>query len=296
MAHSISGVKPQYNNRLVLADGRHLGFSVVGDLATTPLFFFHGIPGSRLSARLAANVAADAGVCIVTPDRPGFGLSDPSAERTILDWPDDVAQLADSLQLPRFGLVALSGGTPYLAACSRNLHSRITFAAIISGVGPLETSDRREELAGLNRLLLRMTHSSPRLAGALLNCLARLARSSPSALYRVARSSFSLPDREILDRPAVRRLLEDDLRESFLQGPQAVRHEANLLLRPWGFDLAEIEIGIDLWHGEEDLNVPISAARSLAASLPLCRPRFLPGEGHLLIVNRLQEILADILP
>ena len=35
----------------------------------------------------------------MTIDRPGHGLSDFQPERTLLDWPEDVAALADHLEI-----------------------------------------------------------------------------------------------------------------------------------------------------------------------------------------------------
>jgi len=39
----------------------------------------------------------------------------------------------------------------------------------------------------------------------------------------------------------------------------------------------EVYLYVDLWHGEADANVSISAARYLAEAIPDCRARFLPG-------------------
>jgi pimeloyl-ACP methyl ester carboxylesterase len=49
----------------------------------------------------------------IAPDRPGLGLSDLKRGRKILDWPADVIELADALQIARFAVVGISGGGPY---------------------------------------------------------------------------------------------------------------------------------------------------------------------------------------
>jgi pimeloyl-ACP methyl ester carboxylesterase len=106
------------NNVFRLRDGRALGYAEYGDPGGTPVFFFHGSPGSRLQRHPDASIASELGTRIITIDRPGYGLSDFQPERTLLDWPADVAQLADALHIERFAAIGLSGGGPYLLACA----------------------------------------------------------------------------------------------------------------------------------------------------------------------------------
>jgi pimeloyl-ACP methyl ester carboxylesterase len=54
------------------------------------------------------------GVRHIQLDRPGFGLSDFQPGRTVLDWPDDVAHVADLLGIERFAVIGVSGRGPYM--------------------------------------------------------------------------------------------------------------------------------------------------------------------------------------
>ena len=57
-----------------LADGRVLGYAEYGLAAGTPLFLFHGLPGSRLA--IPEMWPEDpATVRVIAPDRPGMGRS-----------------------------------------------------------------------------------------------------------------------------------------------------------------------------------------------------------------------------
>ncbi len=80
---------------LRLGDGRKLGYAQYGSPDGTPIFYFHGHPGSRLEARFARQAAAEAGHRVIALDRPGYGLSDFRPGRAITDWPDDVVEAAD---------------------------------------------------------------------------------------------------------------------------------------------------------------------------------------------------------
>src|SRR5437879_6121564 len=84
-----------------LADGRAIGYAEFGNPEGQALFYFHGDPGSGLEARFLAQAAEVAGVRLLGMDRPGMGLSTYQPGRQLLDWPDDVAELADRLGIDR---------------------------------------------------------------------------------------------------------------------------------------------------------------------------------------------------
>ncbi len=114
------------NNILILPDGRRLGYAEYGDPEGWPLMFFHGTPGSRVMARFAAPKAREMGVRLIAPERPGFGLSDFKPQRQLLDWAEDVRELAEVLNLERFAVAGVSGGGPYVAACAWKMPARLS--------------------------------------------------------------------------------------------------------------------------------------------------------------------------
>jgi pimeloyl-ACP methyl ester carboxylesterase len=83
------------NQRIVLADGRRLGYDEYGPADGVPLFYFHGTPSSRKDWRTLGNegLTEKLHVRVIAADRPGTGLSDFQKGRCIGDWPADVAAL-----------------------------------------------------------------------------------------------------------------------------------------------------------------------------------------------------------
>jgi pimeloyl-ACP methyl ester carboxylesterase len=115
-----------------LNDGRRIGYAVYGATDGRPVMFFSGTPGSRLDARVggAGAVADQRGVRLVVVERPGYGLSDRKPGRRVVDWPDDVRQVADRLGLERFSAYGYSGGGPHALACAARLGDRVTAVAV----------------------------------------------------------------------------------------------------------------------------------------------------------------------
>mgnify|MGYP002713305070 CR=1 FL=1 len=92
-----------------------LGYAEYGDPAGKPVFHFHGSGGSRLEHPVTPESLE--GVRYICMDRPGHGNSDYAEGYTMLDFPDDVVQLADHLQLDKFYVLGWSAGGPRALAC-----------------------------------------------------------------------------------------------------------------------------------------------------------------------------------
>jgi len=122
--------------RIRLKDGRQLCYGKFGDPNGSPIFHFHGYPGSRLEGRLVSKMASRCNVRLIAVDRPGMGLSDFKQKRAFLDWPDDVIELADFLQIEKFAVEGVSGGGPYALASAYKITHRLTSAGILGGTGP----------------------------------------------------------------------------------------------------------------------------------------------------------------
>jgi len=53
----------------------------------------------------------------------------------------------------------------------------------------------------------------------------------------------------------------------------------NAVCRPWGFDLADIQAPVCIWHGMQDF-LPVAHARWLADRIPNVTTHFPPDEDH----------------
>ena len=144
-----------------LGDGRRLSFAQYGDPRGRPLFYFHGMPGSRCEGAILDGPGREGGVRVVAPDRPGMGESDFKRGRTLLEWAADVAELAGHLGLRRFGVAGTSGGGPYALAVAYVLGEQLDFAASIAGCGPLAETGVRAGAGRSQRVMFRLAEHAP---------------------------------------------------------------------------------------------------------------------------------------
>lgn len=272
-----------------LPDGRRLGYAERGVPGGVPLLFFHGTPGARIVLPSHDPVARELGVRIVAPDRPGYGLSSPCADRTLRSWAHDVRALADHLGLERFAVAGASGGGPYALACAAALPERVTVAALVCTAAPFPGARHLRALSVWNRLKFGVPRWAPWLLRADLALLAPLIRARPALVARLAARSVGrgagasdrgdpgAGDPTDADRIAqLTRLLA----EAFRRGSTGLYSDLVLAGRDWDVDPTTITTPVHLWHGEADDVAPVSMARDLAAAIPRCTVHIVAGAGH----------------
>ena len=281
---------------LSLRDGRRLGYAEYGRPDGAPGFYFHGHPGSRLEPQFANEAAAAAGVRLIALDRPGYGLSDFQRDRTILDWPRDVEEVADILGLDRFAVLGSSGGGPYALACAHEIPERLTWVGVIGGVSPYDAPGATQGMRWQNRVGFQLAARFPPLAQLMMRSMERQVRRHPEQTLDAIAQAMSSADAAIVRRPEIRHMLAADIAEAFRQGSRGAAQDVVLLGRPWGFRLNEIKPIVMLWQGEADVLVPPAMGRYLAATIPNCQATFFPGEGHLLVADHLSEIVQAFTP
>lgn len=272
-------------NTLVLDDGRALAFDVHGSGA--PIVFFHGAPGSR--GFLPGSVD---GVELIVFDRPGYGDSDPLPDRRVLDSARDVTQLLDALDIERVALVGWSGGCPFAAATAYALGSpRIAALALVSGPGPLdEVPNSWRDLGDLRGPTAEMARVDPaRASRAIARRMAPFV-DDPSSFLGAGRG----PDRDIMNRPGVRPMLERQIAGAVRQGAAGIAADLVAMWLPWGFALAEIAVPTVVLHGELDPDNGADAT-TYAKQIPGAELMLWPGRGHMAILDTWPEIVAALL-
>jgi len=279
---------------LRLKDGRTLCYAIYGDPGGRPAFYFHGHPGSRLEGRFADEPARRHSIKLIAPDRPGYGRSSDKPRRRITDWPADVAELGDALGDREFFVIGGSGGGPFSLACASLLPNRVIAAGLVSAVAPYGAPGATDGMRPLNKIAFKYISRLPVLPGLIMKSMARKIRRDPDGAFEQIKSAMSPPDREVLERPMVGEDFKEIVAEAFRNGASGATAELRLLGRPWGFRLSDIKVPVHLWQGTEDRLVPEAMGRYLAAAIPGCRATFVEGQGHLLFLDRIEEIIQAL--
>ncbi|MDH5444316.1 MAG: alpha/beta hydrolase [Gammaproteobacteria bacterium] len=275
--------QPQF---ITLQDGRSLSYSSYGPAHGKPVFIFHGIPGSRLE-HADLSVLEQIPTRLITMDRPGHGQSDFMEDRQLLDWPDDVSQLADSLSIDKFTVMGFSGGGSYAAACAYKIPHRLNRVVLLSSTAPFEIPGLTENIPADNRALFELAAQDYQLAAEQVAGLV----DQPEAILGMFEAVASNSDKQVLQNQKFRAMYLKNISEACRQEMTGVTYDMSIAASPWGFDVADIDMDIELWHGLDDATVPVAMANYLAESIPNCHARLIPGKGHFLMFEQWAEVL-----
>src|SRR6266849_289383 len=99
----------------------------------------------------------------------------------------------------------------------------------------------------------------------------------------------------IMNDPAWQRISRATTAEALRQGAEGWTDESMALHRPWDFDPERIQSTVTWWHGDNDMNAPLSAAKRAAARLKSVDLRVWHNEGHFASLTHEAEIVRELL-
>jgi pimeloyl-ACP methyl ester carboxylesterase len=284
-----------------LSDGRTLAYLDSGDPEGRPVFYFHGGPGSRLEGLLFDELNQQLGIRMIALDRPGYGLSDFQEDRTYLDWPDDVSELADQLGIERFAVLGWSSGGPYAAAVAHEIPQRLTVAAIVAGEGPIASDDFPQSVltgdtfsgSGVNKLFIWSANNGPWLMRTLFRMQRIMLFRDPAGLVEAAGGDIPAKDKQLFTRDEY----TVEQVEAFRQGAEGMTRDFTIERLDWPFEFEEIHAPTVLvFHGEEDTMLHPRIGEYVCMRIPSCdEPTIYPGESHSVIYYRYEEIIQAML-
>ena len=276
--------------KLTLRDGRTLAYMDRGPRTGTPILHFHSFQGSRLERMAASDeLLAKLNIRLISPDRPGLGLSTPARDRTVVSWAADVRQLTAYLLGPAqpFSILGFSAGATYALACGQ-----LPGLRAISLVGSL----------GLPHLIANWRRFSQETWHILLS--AKLANFREATFLRIeekhrnrlmnewekyfadVKRGLSADDQRLLSQPEVEESFRQNRRESYAQGPGYLLQEVQSLYSDPSIDLTQLAAcTVLITHGVDDKVVPIDVARDLRTRLPGCGYQELPRRGHYFVYD-----------
>lgn len=283
------------SRQITLSDGRLLGFDDFGDRRGTPVLFFHGFGSSRVVRHPDDAIATELGARIIAVDRPGIGLSTRQPGRRVTQFPRDIAELLEFLEIDRCAIAAWSGGGPYALACAWQMPHRFSVVGLISAPAPLSGVPGSTGYTWpRHRAMSRTADHAPWIIKLAMWQWSRQQKSDPGKQLDEAIRGMAEADREILGDPALRAVMIANASEMYRQGTGGVSDEAICLARPFGFPIDGVTVPVRIWHGAQDTVVPVGMGRYLARHIPSAVATFFPNEGHHFVYERWREILSVI--
>ena len=277
-----------------LKDGRELEIADNGINSESAIVFHHGTPGHASSWSDWLESAASAGIRAIAYSRAGYGTSDRTPGRSVINVNSDIAQVLDAKNITKFVSIGWSGGGPHCLA--NTFEPRNVGAISLAGVGAfgVDDLDFLEGMGPENHEEFGAALKGEAVIDQWMNDNAGAMKSvSGSDIIEAFGGLIGDADKAVLEGG------EADAMAASMRSALAVSFDGWIdddlvFVKKWGFDLAAITKPVFLWQGDDDFMVPHAHSYWLEKHIPTATLTFKPGEGHISIgVKHREEILAQ---
>jgi pimeloyl-ACP methyl ester carboxylesterase len=285
-AMSVGIAEPERLGKTTLPDGRVLGWAEWGPLDGVPVLLCSGAATSRWLG-FGADAVHALRVRLVSVDRPGLGVSTPLPGRTFDHFVTDIRHLATVRGLGRPVVVGNSQGAPFALALA--LGGAASAVAIVSGADEVALPEFADRLPEDLRNLVELTAKDPAEAER------AFAEFDADRMWAMVMDGSPPCDRRVYEDPAFAGAYRRALEEGFAQGPGGYARDTVLAMGRWPFDLARIDVPVDIWYGEQDRSHSPDNGETLAARIPGARRHLVPGIGGAVLWTEAERILRACL-
>lgn len=283
---------------LSLPTGRQMAYQEYGDPNGEPVIFCHSALGSRLELPYnGAEEAAARHIRLIIPDRPGRGRSTPDLDGNILQWTDDLRALADHLGLATFAIMGYAMGGLFAYASAYAMPERIKQVVLISSGQTPQSDEDFHAMQPLYSMIQKLARDLPRINRLLLALMIKSFTKNPRKLIDRLAQKVCDADKQVLRHADFHDLFVENLIEAYCQGANHYAHEVELGIHPenWGFTPHDISTPIQMWHGRQDISIPLILAEKFQRQAPNARLTVLADKGHYLFYDHWPLILDHLL-
>jgi len=288
---------PNGEKIVTAGDGRDIEVVTFGDPQGPTVVFHHGTPGCASTARAFETFALDAGLFVLCASRPGYGNSTALPGRNVAAVVEDVTAVLDAWGRNEYIAVGWSGGGPHALACAALDAPRCVAAWSLAGVAPYGAGfDWTEGMGPENVEEFELSVAGGPDYQAFLDEVVQLHSHATAENYiNLFGALISHADLVALAPESVRAAMAASDRHAFAHGVAGYRDDDRVFVSPWGFDVTSIDVPIAIWFGDDDLMVPPTHGRWLAANIPTATEVFHPGHGHFdMVLTDGAQLAADL--
>jgi hypothetical protein len=125
---------------------------------------------------------------------------------------------------------------------------------------------------------------------------ARGFRADPDGTVRKEAASTGGDDAEVVADSGVLAMLVASAHAVWDRGGEGTYEHSLAMTQPWGFDLADVEAHVEVWHGSDDHEIHPAMAEAAVRLLPDASLHLVEGRGHLLVFAEWGPILESLVP
>ncbi|QIB34278.1 alpha/beta fold hydrolase [Ancylobacter pratisalsi] len=261
-----------------------------------PVLLFHGAIfgiGGHTALRHAAEML---GLCIVAPERPGFGHTElPDNAEPVALACTQALEVLDALGWHQVVVLAHDIGTRFAARLARIAPDRVVAVVAASTTPPMQTWAQTAGMPTRHRVNAWAAQNLPGLMDKIVGLgLSQIARQGIEVVPKLVFDGCTF-DQEMLRRPEAGAALQEGFHLAWAQQGAGFRRDMRLTNEDWRDEAVEVTVPFHCWHGTQNLTVSERAVMDLAAAMPQGRFRSIEGAGHSLPLSHTALILRHVL-
>ena len=276
-----------------LTSGRQLAYRLYGNPHGKPVVHLHETFGtSRLPERTQALASAH-NLCLIVPDRPGFGFSSAPPHATFDAINDDLEEFIDHFAWPALQLSAYLSGAGFALGLAQRLGTRVTRLLLVAGRSPKSFSNEPQSGAWMDRVRLRLV-DHPWLLGSFFNILRNRTSTNLNRALLMRVYGEVTSDREFLqdNHEALHHLVESTL-DAQSTSAAGVIADIRAYASEQTLRIDALEQPITAWHGDADLVANIADLKRYLAPFNAQFTIF-PGEGSMVFLRHFEQWLQEL--
>ena len=276
-----------------LRDGRRLAFRDYGDPDGRPLISFHEGLGSSLLPPGSQALAQELGLRIITPERPGYGQSDPRSGYSFESVAQDVVELCDRLGLGGVAVAGVMSGAPSALQTAARLGDRCELVMLCSARTPRARGAPPRSQSLMMSVRSRL-EANPWIVEAIY-AVVRLRRSPALTRQMVRRgASHSAGDQAYLEaHPELADYVWAYVGEALAQSSRGVADDMKAFHLARDIPAPDLARPAVVWHGAQDTLTSLPDVLAYLGD-QAGEVRVVEGIGHLLTHKHWREILERV--
>lgn len=279
---------------ITLKDGRILSWYEFGCADGEPIVVLEGLGASFPYHPIHQQWYDDQGLRIIVPVRAGYGISTAREDAAFKAFAGDIKALCEHLKLRRPKVAAYCLGAGYGLSTAAQESDLFSEMALLAPVVPISLM-HIEKMDRMHRML----HGFAAKANVLFTSIAQLAirgiTRDPRRFFNFYAGIIKTRDSEVMLDQQVQKQMVEMMSTRWFQGAQVVIEEYQALQNPWQIELADIQIPVTIWHGEDDhIFTPASVTEMSQRISNLKQLKIIPGQGRYLVVDLWRQFILNL--
>lgn len=288
-----SGLGNLQEDILDMRSGLRMQLYQCGDPDGTPVLFLHGMLDGVAALKVLDNQFRQQGWRVIAPMRPGYGLSDPVADKThaLETVVSHIEELLVKLYLNRPVVLGhMAGAVLGHILCSRPALSLKGMVAV-SAAGPMLTRRQYARMAPRQRAMAYTARFAPGLLPFFVRAGVSLLQSEKSESFIDALYPPGTHERQVIDRLELSDAMLRGYRSSAQAGASGFIQDGLLMVRDWVADMGGNRPPVIHLHGVLDPVLAVAEAQEFAERFEHIELRRFKDAGQFLLYEKPHAVL-----